>query len=169
MTKFPSMDHEREEPEEIIEDLESIKDLLLEAEHTSMLSETVSEPPNVTGTHRRLAVSTDPQAQSPVFASESLNSLLSDTWRDSVDELFESTRARIEANSTAWLPEQTDELADALKIRIDATVRAWLAATLEANINGLRERMVSELSAEIHDYMQDKLRPTEQDTPKDHG
>ena len=138
MTKPLDPNQDREESEEFIEDLESIKDLLDE-DGVPLLDDQID---NVVSEH---------------MGDDTFQTLLSETWRDSVEEMFEEARTSIEVNSTAWLPEHTDELAEALKVRIDASVRAWLAETLEANIGRLRERIVSELSTEILNHMRAKL------------
>lgn len=138
MTKPLDPNQDREESDEFIEDLKSIKNLLDE-EGVPLLDDQIDN------------------AVSEHMGEDTFQTLLSDTWRDSVEEMFEEARSSIEANSTAWLPEHTDELAEALKIRIDASVRAWLAETLEANIGRLRKRIVSELSTEILNHMRAKI------------
>ena len=117
----------------------------------------------------------DPLAQSSTddegMTDDTFKALLDDAWQDSVEDLFNDARARIERNREAWLPEDTDDLAAALKVRIDASVRAWLAETLEANIGRLRERIVSELSTELLAQMRDKfsIPSTPKDQDPDHG
>ncbi len=145
---------ERDEPDEFIEDLKSIKDLLDEEDAASANSTAEA------AVDEDAVPLLDDQIDNVVsehMGDDTFQTLLSDTWRDSVEEMFEEARSSIEANSTAWLPEHTDELAEALKIRIDASVRAWLAETLEANIGRLRERIVSELSTEILNHMRAKI------------
>jgi hypothetical protein len=154
-----------EEPDELIEDLKSIKDLLDEEQLEELSGKDDIDVPLL-----------DDPLEDVVTVDEGLSdntfqTLLGDTWQDSVEELFDEARRKIEAHSTQWLPEHTDELAEALKVRIDASVRAWLAETLEANIGRLRERIVSELSTEILNHMRDKLSAptTSKDQESDHG
>ncbi len=149
-----------EEPEEIIEDLESIKDLLNEEEQTGDPDVPLLDDPLEERVHVEEGLTDD-----------TFHALLGDAWRDSVEDIFAQARERIERNSALWAPEDTDELADALKIRIDESVQAWLAETLEANIGRLRERIVAELSAAILAHMREKFgqAPTLEDKDTDHG
>lgn len=147
MNNHPPQDPSAEEPDEIIEDLMSIKDLLNESEDG--------------GSDEEVPLLDDPLEQNMTvdegMPDDTFKALLDDAWQDSVEDLFNDARARIEQNREAWLPEDTDDLAAALKIRIDASVRAWLAETLEANIGRLRERIVSELSTELLAQMREKF------------
>ena len=148
---------ERDEPDEIIEDLKSIKDLLDEEslddaeDHTSRRTLSDDDVPLLDDPLEEAATINEG------MSDDTFTTLLGDAWQDSVEQIFDEARARIQSNSTSWLPEHTDELADALKIRIDASVRAWLAETLEANIGRLRERIVAELSAELLTQMREKF------------
>ena len=153
----------REDSDEFLEDLESIKHLLDEEQQAlAEVADTNDEVPLLDD-----QIDTNPAER---LGDETFNTLLGDAWRDSVEEMFADARANIEANSTEWLPEHTDELAAALKVRIDSSVRAWLAETLEANIHRLRERIVSELSEELLTHMRDKIgRNSIEDTESDHG
>lgn len=153
----------REDSDEFLEDLESIKHLLDEEQQAlAEAADTNDEVPLLDD-----QIDTNPAER---LGDETFNTLLGDAWRDSVEEMFADARANIEANSTEWLPEHTDELAAALKVRIDSSVRAWLAETLEANIHRLRERIVSELSQELLSHMRDKIgKNSIEDTKSDHG
>ena len=147
MNNHPPQDPSAEEPDEIIEDLMSIKDLLNESEDG--------------GSDEEVPLLDDPLEQNMTvdegMPDDTFKALLDDAWQDSVEDLFNDARSRIEQNREAWLPEDTDDLAAALKVRIDASVRAWLAETLEANIGRLRERIVSELSTELLAQMREKF------------
>jgi len=166
---------QREEPDEIIEDLKSIKNLLDEESidanqadqaHTSTLTLSDDDVPLLDDPLEEEAAAIDVGMSDDTFST-----LLGDTWQDSIEGIFDEARERIQSHSTSWLPEHTDELADALKIRIDASVRAWLAETLEANIDSLRERIVAELSAELMTQMREKFsQPTTlEDEDQNHG
>ncbi len=154
-----------DEPGEILDDLESIKDLLDEADGPEAPTldvqqsarEEVQEELDVPLLDDAIEEAEDTQAG---MADDTFNALLGDAWQDSVDQLFAEARANIERNSQDWLPEDTDNLAEALKVRIDKSVKAWLADTLQANIGVLRERIVHELSEEILSHMKNKLTPT---------
>jgi hypothetical protein len=157
----PPQDSDAEEPDELIEDLMSIKDLLNESEDLESNTE--------------VPLLDDPLEQNLTvdegMPDDTFKALLDDAWQDSVEGLFNDARERIERNREAWLPEDTDDLAAALKVRIDASVRAWLQETLEANIGRLRERIVTELSTELLAQMREKFSqpPTLKDQDPDHG
>ena len=152
-----------DEPEELLDDLESIKELLDEPDDdttTPTLSQTneVSEPVEdievvkVPVLEDSVEVSTDAGMSDKAFQT-----LLGDTWQESVEDLFEEARDTIEKNANDWLPEDTDSLSEALKVRIDASVRYWLEQILKANIGLLRERIIEELSTVILEHLKAKL------------
>ena len=130
-----------EPPDELLDDLESIKDLLDEEQQQAQIP--VLED-----------IDADAGRPPAGMSDDAFDRLLSDSWKESVEELFSHARNQIEANSERWLPEDTDQLTDALKVRIDGAVRAWLSETLQANIGLLRERMVKELSAELIEHIE---------------
>jgi hypothetical protein len=153
----------RDDSDEFLEDLESIKHLLDEEQQAQVEAAVTNDDVPLLDDQ----IGDNPEER---LGDEAFNALLGDAWRDSVEEMFADARANIEANSTEWLPEHTDELAAALKVRIDASVRAWLAETLEANIHRLRERIVAELSEEILTHMRDKFGSNKkEDSGHDHG
>lgn len=153
----------RDDSDEFLEDLESIKHLLDEEQQARVEAAVTNDDVPLLDDQ----IGDNPEER---LGDEAFNALLGDAWRDSVEEMFADARANIEANSTEWLPEHTDELAAALKVRIDASVRAWLAETLEANIHRLRERIVAELSEEILTHMRDKFGSNKkEDSGHDHG
>jgi hypothetical protein len=146
-TKPPDHD-DRQEPDELIEDLESIKDLFDEEELAQQddIDVPLLDDPLVDG----LTIDEG-------MPDDTFKALLDDAWQESVDDLLCSARARIEENSDLWQPSDTDELAQALKIRIDSSVKTWLAQTLESNIGALRTHIVSELSDELLQHLRQKL------------
>ncbi len=149
MSTLPPEKDDRQEPDELIEDLESIKGLFDE-EQTEINPEDADVPllddPLVDG----LTIDEG-------LPDDTFKALLDDAWQDSVDDLLTDARNRITQNSELWQPEDTDELAQALKIRIDASVKNWLAQTLEQNIGALRTHLVSELSDELLAHLRQKL------------
>jgi hypothetical protein len=149
MSTLPPEKDDRQEPDELIEDLESIKGLFDE-EQTEINPEDADVPllddPLVDG----LTIDEG-------LPDDTFKALLDDAWQDSVDDLLTDARNRITQNSELWQPEDTDELAQALKIRIDASVKNWLAQTLEQNIGALRTHLVSELSDELLTHLRQKL------------
>jgi len=168
---------EDSEPEEIIEDLESIKDLLAEQRSATNLDSTdaAATPADSMSQNDDVPLLDDPVEETVKIdeglPDDTFKTLLGDAWQDSVDDLFINARASITRNSTTWLPEHTEELAQALKIRIDTSVKSWLAETLEANIGLLRERIVAELSDELLEQMREKFTVSEhkKDNDLDHG
>jgi hypothetical protein len=151
MSTLPPEKDDRQEPDELIEDLESIKGLFDEEQtETNAADEDMDVPllddPLVDG----LTIDEG-------LPDDTFKALLDDAWQDSVDDLLTDARNRITQNSELWQPEDTDELAQALKIRIDASVKSWLAQTLEQNIGALRTHLVSELSDELLAHLRQKL------------
>ncbi len=143
------------ESDELLDDLESIKDLLDEEEAVPTLdAEDAADVPLLDDT---VDEAVEEPAAARGMADDTFKALLGDAWQDSVDQLFAEARANIEQNSQDWLPEDTDNLAAALKVRIDRSVKAWLADTLQANIGLLRERIVAELSEELLSHMRQKF------------
>ncbi len=163
------------EPEEIIEDLESIKDLLVDEDDAAGTS-----PPAAAAAGADKDARPDAGAQPPEIppaedipllddpidtavsvdeglSDDTIKSLLDDTWKDSVEAVLQNARSTIEDHSTTWLPKDTDELNAALKIRIDTSVRQWLEEVLQANIGALRKLIVRELSTELLQHLQHKL------------
>jgi len=154
-------DDTEQQPEEMIDDLESLKELLVEDE---LAADSASAPldddvPLLDDTVEQVL------SEDLGMPDETFNALLGDAWQDSVDDLFNKARQTIELNSTAWHPADTDDLTGALKIRIDSTVREWLGETLKANIGLLRERIVSELSIELVRQLDNKLQNTKNQDP----
>ncbi len=144
-----------DESGELLDDLESIKDLLDEEDVPTLDADEVVDVPLLDDTVEEAVE--EPAAVGGGMADDTFKALLGDAWQDSVDQLFAEARANIEQNSQDWLPEDTDNLAEALKVRIDRSVKAWLADTLQANIGLLRERIVSELSEELLSHMRQKF------------
>lgn len=151
MSTLPPEKDDRQEPDELIEDLESIKGLFDEEQAESNAEDEDMDVPLLD----------DPLVDGLTIdeglPDDTFKALLDDAWQDSVDDLLTDARNRITQNSELWQPEDTDELAQALKIRIDASVKSWLAQTLEQNIGALRTHLVSELSDELLAHLRQKL------------
>ncbi len=151
MSTLPPEKDDRQEPDELIEDLESIKGLFDEEQtETNAADEDTDVPLLDDPLVDRLTIDEG-------LPDDTFKALLDDAWQDSVDDLLTDARNRITQNSELWQPEDTDELAQALKIRIDASVKNWLAQTLEQNIGALRTHLVSELSDELLTHLRQKL------------
>ena len=155
MSTLPPDKDDRQEPDELIEDLESIKGLFDE-EQPAVKTEDLTADEDMD-----VPLLDDPLVDGLTIdeglPDDTFKALLDDAWQDSVDELLTDARTRITQNSDLWQPEDTDELAQALKIRIDASVKSWLAQTLEQNIGALRTHLVSELSDELLAHLRQKL------------
>ncbi len=151
MSTLPPEKDDRQEPDELIEDLESIKGLFDEEQTETNAADEDTDVPLLD----------DPLVDGLTIdeglPDDTFKALLDDAWQDSVDDLLTDARNRITQNSELWQPEDTDELAEALKIRIDASVKSWLAQTLEQNIGALRTHLVSELSDELLAHLRQKL------------
>ncbi len=139
----------KQEPDEILEDLEDIKDLLVDddgpTEDVPLLDETVEEEP-------------------VTMSDETFNALLGETWGDSIDDLFNQTRERITDNGENWLPEDTDDLDTALRTRIDQSVKSWLDRVVKENLDSLKQQLVDDLAEEIASKLDDKLTPSSKQT-----
>ena len=158
-----------DESGELLDDLESIKDLLDDEDIPTLDPEAAVDVPLLDDT---VAEQTGEEKggetrSGPGMPDDAFKTLLGDAWQESVDQLFAEARASIERNSQDWLPEDTDNLAAALKVRIDRSVKAWLAETLQANIGLLRERIVTELSEELLGHMQQKFNLPESEKDRD--
>ncbi|MCR9258640.1 MAG: hypothetical protein NXH95_02890 [Pseudomonadaceae bacterium] len=153
MSTTPPGQDDRKEPDELIEDLESIKGLFDE-EQANSADDSKDEDMDVPLLDDPLV---DGLTIDEGLPDDTFKALLDDAWQESVDELLTDARNRIKENSDLWQPEDTDELAQALKIRIDASVKSWLAVTLEQNIGALRTHLVSELSDELLAHLRQKL------------
>jgi len=138
----------QDKPDEIIEDLESLKNLFDEPQATA-------DPdfPDVPVLNDAL----EEDNQDAGISADTFKALLDDTWQESVEEVLDKARQTIAQNSAEWFPDDTDELAQALKVRIDVSVKAWLAETLQANISGLRTHIVQALSEELLSHLHQRL------------
>jgi len=151
----------QDKPDEIIEDLESLKDLFDESQAT-----TDPEFPDVP----LLDDALEEDNHDAGISADTFKALLDDTWQESVEQVLDKARQTITQNSAEWFPDDTDELAQALKVRIDVSVKAWLAETLQANISGLRTHIVQALSDELLSHLHQRLGPKDaNDQNSDHN
>ncbi len=143
-----------DDDEELIDDLESIKQLLDPPEDESANVSASEEVKDIPMLDDAVGAS---NFDTRGLADDAFKALLDDAWQDSVQDVLGDARETIESHSTAWHPQDTDELNQALKIRIDNSVRQWLEETLQANIAELRKRIVHELSTEIVTHFNEKI------------
>lgn len=150
------------EPDELLDDLESIRTLLDEEDASS------DEPPAAPGAERRrddeVPMLDDvvdlEDADTPAEPEEMLEpggnltddvfaSLMGDGWKEAADGLLEDARHAIDDQAHKWTPEDTDELNEALRVRIDETIYSWLQNMLANNIDALRAQVLDAMSDEI--------------------
>ena len=171
----------KDDPEEILDDLESIRDLLDEGEVDDTDSKKAASDETDADSRIRddtesipilddvvdggISINESPLgrrtsiegANEAVFDTNAIDALLGDEWRKSAAEILEATRADIEAARERWSPQDTDELNEALKIRIDQTVDHWLAEVLAAKIGELRTRLTDALKEEARALLEENL------------
>lgn len=80
-----------------------------------------------------------------------LDALLTDQWKLSAEAVLTQARGAIEAHRNEWTPEDTDELNQALRERIDATLTRWLRETISAHMEELRAELVQAAESTIND------------------
>ena len=162
------------DPDELLGDLESIKELLDEEEQQKA---TAATPPDVPllddmvegaytldesdsllsaspalGGGRRARAPQSPARQESAgkYLSEDLfDSLLGDRWKSSAEDILTEARGAIEAHRNDWTPEDTDELNAALRVRIDETLTEWLKETVKARMDELHAVLLETAEATI--------------------
>lgn len=151
--------------EEILDDLESIKELLDEEE--ARLAEESGETPvpllddlvdgaltleeqDYEETRSTLSDEPNPETESRLD-NDLIDTLLGDEWRRAASGLFTQARGAIEANRNQWTPEHTDELNDALRVRIDATLSAWLRTKIRDHMDELHAELLHAAETTIND------------------
>ncbi len=170
-------DAENNDPDELLGDLESIKELLDEAEEGRRAA--VRQPPDVPllddmvegaytlddsdsllsatpalgGGRRARPGSTPPTAESKDrYLSEDLfDTLLGDRWKSSASDILTEARGAIEAHRNDWTPEDTDDLNAALRVRIDETLTEWLKETVKARMDELHTVLLQTAEATIEE------------------
>ena len=150
-----------EEPEELLGDLEQIRELLDEEEQAAaddvpLLDDVVDGGISVSEPNME-ARATLASGRPPVLPDETIDALLGDAWRESTSEILDSARGAIEADRIGWAPDDTDELHEALKVRIDDAIGEWMRELVQANIDDLRSRLDSELGAALREHLKGDL------------
>jgi hypothetical protein len=154
--RFSNEDDHREE-QEILDDLESIKDLLddeavasqeasgdhAEAEEpVPILDDLVEGALSVTeADFDRTGPASDGREPGRVDQAV-FDALLGDEWKAAASGLLTEARGAIEAHRNEWTPEDTDELNEALRVRIDETLTAWLRQTIAERVHELRTELL---------------------------
>lgn len=165
-------DNDREDsPDELLGDLESIKQLLDEEEQAAaqaaevpLLDDMVSgaytldesasllSATPALGGGKRTEGSHSPAGEEKEgkYLSEDLfEALLGDRWRSSASDILTEARGAIEAHRNEWTPEDTDELNQALRVRIDETLTEWLKETVRERMNELHAALLQTAEATI--------------------
>lgn len=163
-------DNRDDSSDELLGDLESIKELLDEEEQAAAQSTEVpllddmvdgaytleesssllSATP-VLGGGKRSASGRPQSADKPGrYMSEDLfDALLGDQWKSSASDILTEARGAIEAHRNAWTPDDTDELNAALRVRIDETLTEWLKETVRERMDELRAALLETAEATI--------------------
>lgn len=156
-------DADNNDPDELLGDLESIKELLDEEDQSArpaagqapdvpLLDDMVegaytlddsdsllSATPALGGGRRPRGQSSTPiqQAQDKYLSEDLFDTLLGDKWKSSASDILTEARGAIEAHRNDWTPEDTDDLNAALRVRIDETLTEWLKETVKARMDEL--------------------------------
>ena len=142
MSTDPQDPNASDQPEELLENLQDIKQLLddeTEDDNIPVLDDAVLE------------------SDSEVLDQQKMDLLLGDEWQQSIEQVLGDARTQILEHSHEWAPQQTDELVDALKVRIDAAVGDWLNQMLSEHMEALRRHVLEVLSDEIRAQINNKL------------
>ena len=186
--RFDFDDEDPNEEREILDDLESIKDLLDDesqpvAADAGESSDAADEPPVpilddlVDGALTVAETGFEgggPAADLTTGATrmdESVyEALLGEAWKADATGLLTAARGAIEAHRNDWTPEDTDELNEALRIRIDDTLRVWLRKAVAERIDELRGELLKAAEATISEQIA-KLDKADEEhgAAEDHG
>jgi len=154
-------DADNNDPDELLGDLESIKELLDEEEEAEQAAASPDVPllddmiegaytlddstsllnatPALGGGRRSRtqSASTKDEPEGRYLSEDLFDTLLGDKWKSSASDILTEARGAIEAHRNDWTPEDTDELNAALRVRIDETLTEWLKETVRARMEEL--------------------------------
>jgi hypothetical protein len=160
------------DPDELLGDLESIKQLLdeeeqaaLEAPDVPLLDDMVdgaytlddsasllSATPALGGGRRSRRSRGRESREDGKYLSEDLfDTLLGDKWKRSASDILTEARGAIEAHRNDWTPDDTDDLNEALRVRIDETLTEWLKETVTERMDELHRVLLEAAEATIDD------------------
>lgn len=169
-------DTDNNDPDELLGDLESIKELLdeeqaeagkpaaPEAPDVPLLDDMVdgaytlddsdsllSATPALGGGRRPRtpAQPAKPESEGKYLSEDLFDTLLGDKWKSSASDILTEARGAIEAHRNDWTPEDTDELNAALRVRIDETLTEWLKETVRARMDELHAVLLETAEATI--------------------
>ena len=169
---------ENNDPDELLGDLESIKELLDEEEqqaadksgtpevpllddmvdgaYTLDESDSLLSATPALGGGRRSRSSATPSAttgdkdpEGKYLSEDLFDTLLGDKWKTSASDILTGARGAIEAHRNDWTPEDTDELNAALRVRIDETLTEWLKETVRSRMDELHSVLLQTAEATI--------------------
>ena len=168
---------ENNDPDELLGDLESIKELLDEKEQQAadkagtpevpLLDDMVdgaytldesdsllSATPALGGRGSRSHSTSSSKAtaedvQGKYLSEDLFDTLLGDKWKTSAADILTGARGAIEAHRNDWTPEDTDELNAALRVRIDETLTEWLKETVRSRMDELHSVLLQTAEATI--------------------
>ncbi len=151
-------------PDELLGDLESIKQLLDEEEQAAaqaaevpLLDDMVSGAYTLDESASLLSATpalgggkrTDGSRDGKYLSEDLFEALLGDRWRSSASDILTEARGAIEAHRNDWTPEDTDELNQALRVRIDETLTEWLKETVRERMDELHAALLQTAEATI--------------------
>lgn len=160
----------KDNPDELLDDLESIRDLLDDESPDA-------DSPEDLGTEGAEHAATDVPLLDDVVqgtlefdeepapdlaeldAAEGgldenvIDALMGDSWKEAAQDILATARSAIETAASEWSPQQTDELARALEIRIDAAVHAALSDALADRFAGLRSDLLRVLRDTAEEFV----------------
>lgn len=96
------------------------------------------------------------------LADETIEALLSDSWRESAEGIIQGARQALDAAAARWSDSETAALEAALRARIDDALRDWMAEITLNHIDELRQRLLEAIDAEVRNI-------TEQLSQGSHG
>ena len=169
-------DAQEDSPEELLGDLESIKEILDEEGARPATRDAGEADPDsdadvpmlddmISGAYQ-LEDSSSLLSATPVlggggrkrrsrYLSEDLfDALLGEEWKSSASDILTGARGAIEAHRSRWTPDDTDELNEALRIRIDETLNQWLRATVAARLDELHAELLRAAESVIEEKVQ---------------
>lgn len=167
-------DPDNNDPDELLGDLESIKELLDEQEDSDEAGSGIADVPLLDdmvdgaytlddsdsllsatpalGGGRRSRTPPDSEnkeAEGRYLSQDLFDTLLGDKWKASASDILTEARGAIEAHRNDWTPEDTDELNAALRVRIDETLTEWLKETVRTRMDELHAVLLETAEATI--------------------
>ena len=157
----------------LVGDLESIRTLLDEKEHTANEPEIDDEPDAddvpvlqdvVDGAFevdesplvRRVELNSQGTA---ILGDETIKALLGEEWKNHAADILAKAQDAASQAAAEWSPEQTDELGRALKVRLDGIVNTWLSRIVAEGIDDLREHLLDAIDAEVSRHIKGSKKP----------